>query len=203
MCFVFILYCQTELILINHLKSSVMTKQIIAVLVSAVLLFVWQFLSWSMLGIHQTEFKYTPNQEKILQALSENLTEEGQYFLPGVPPGTSMDQEQAMMQANAGKPWAHISYHKSLNMAMGMSMFRGFAVDIISAFLLVWLLLKIENRPLSTVLLSSLAVGLIGYFTIPYLNSVWFETKSLGYLIDSVAQWGLVGVWLGWWLNRK
>jgi len=84
-----------------------------------------------------------------------------------------------------------------------MSMFRGFAVDIISAFLLIWLLLKIEKRPLSTVLLSSLAVGLIGYFTIPYLNSVWFETKSLGYLIDSVAQWGLVGVWLGWWLNRK
>jgi hypothetical protein len=180
-----------------------MTKQIIAVLVSAVLLFVWQFLSWSMLGVHQSEFKYTPNQEKIMQALSENLTEEGQYFLPGVPPGTSMEQEQSMMQANVGKPWAHISYHKALNMSMGMSMFRGFVVDIISAFLLIWLLLKIENRSLSTVLLSSLAVGLIGYFTIPYLNSVWFETKSLGYLIDSVAQWGLVGVWLGWWLNRK
>jgi hypothetical protein len=32
---------------------------------------------------------------------------------------------------------------------------------------------------------------------------VWMETDSTGYLVDTIAQWGLVGVWLGWWLNRK
>lgn len=180
-----------------------MTKQIIAVLVSAVILFLWQFLSWSMLGIHQSEFKYAPNQEKILEALGQYLDEEGTYMLPGVPPGTPMDQEQALMQAHEAKPWAHISYHKSFNTAMGMSLFRGFVTDVVAAFLLVWLLLKIEKRNLSTVLLASIAIGFIGFLTIPYLNSIWFETKSIGYLIDSVVQWGVVGLWLGWWLPKR
>ena len=50
--------------------------------------------------------------------------------------------------------------------------------------------------------MAALAVGFTGYLTIPYLNSVWFEASSIGSLIDTVAQWGLLGVWLGWWLNR-
>ncbi|MFK7775379.1 MAG: hypothetical protein AB8F94_24780 [Saprospiraceae bacterium] len=54
-----------------------------------------------------------------------------------------------------------------------------------------------------TSLLASLAVGAIGYLTIPYLHQVWMETDSTGYLIDTVVAWGLVGAWLGWWLNRK
>jgi len=46
-------------------------------------------------------------------------------------------------------------------------------------------------------------VGLIGYLTIPYLNSIWFETNSIGHLIDAFVSWGLVGIWLGWWLPRR
>jgi hypothetical protein len=179
-----------------------MTKQVIAVLVSAIILFLWQFLSWSVLGVHQSEFKYTPNEEKILEFLAETLGEEGTYMLPGVPPGTSMEQEQALMQAHEGKPWAHISYHQSMSMAMGMNLVRGFAADLFAAFLLVWLLLKFEDRKLSTILTASIAVGLTGFLTISYLNSIWFETSSLGYLIDTVVQWGVVGLWLGWWLPR-
>lgn len=180
-----------------------MTKQIFAVLVSAVLLFLWQFLSWSMLGIHQDEYKYTPNQDKILEALNANLSENGDYFLPGVAPGTPMDQEQAFMESQAGKPWAKISYRKAFNTNMGMNLFRGFVADLAAAFLLVWLLMKAEKRSFSSAMLSSLAVGFIGYLTIPYLDSIWYETKSIGFLIDSVVQWGLVGVWLGWWLPKR
>jgi hypothetical protein len=186
-----------------HLKHSIMTKQIIAVLVSAVILFLWQFLSWSMLGVHQSEFKYTANQDKILEALNENLAEEGTYMLPGVPPGSSMEQEQALMEAHAGKPWVSVTYHKSMSTAMGMKLIRAFLADVVAAFLLIWVLMKFENRNLGTVLLSSIAVGLVGYITIPYLNSIWFETNSMGYLIDAVVQWGVVGLWLGWWLPRS
>jgi hypothetical protein len=50
---------------------------------------------------------------------------------------------------------------------------------------------------------ACVAVGIIGYLTIPYLNSVWFEGSSMGYLVDALVQWGLVGAWLGWWLPKK
>ncbi len=180
-----------------------MTKQLIGTLVSAVILFIWQFLSWSALQVHKSEFTYTPNQDSIMQSLSKYLTEEGTYMLPGVPPGSGYEQEQALMESQAGKPWATVSYHKSMSTAMGMNMLRGFAIDIVAAFFLVWLLLKFADLNLKTALMSAVAVGFIGYLTIPYLNSIWFEGDSIGYLIDAVVPWSVVGVWLGWWLPRK
>lgn len=180
-----------------------MKKQLIATLVGAVILFVWQFLSWSALGVHKSEFGYTSNQDKIMEALSQNLTEEGSYMLPNMPPGTSHEEMEAAMQSRVGKPWAVINYRKSLSADMGMNMFRGFVVDLLAAWLLVWMLLKFETLNLTTALQASIFVGIIGYLTIPYLNSIWFETNSLGHLVDAVAQWGLVGLWLGWWLPRR
>ena len=182
----------------------VMKKQLIATLVGGLILFVWQFLSWAAIPIHKSEYGYTSNQDKIMEALNQNLTEAGTYFLPGVPPGTGQKEaEEAYMQKNIGKPWASISYHKSLNTNMGMNMFRGFVIDLLAAWLLVWLLLKFETLNLRTALQASIAVGVIAYLTIPYLHSIWFETNSIEHLVDAVVQWGLVGIWLGWWLPRK
>ena len=179
-----------------------MKKQLIATLVGGLILFIWQFLSWGLMMVHADEFKYTANQDKVMEALSANL-EEGSYFLPGVPPGSSHEVEQAAMESSIGKPWATISYHKSMEMNMGMNMFRGLVVDWVAVFLLVWILLKFARLDFRTTLLTSLAVGAVGYLTISYLNSIWFENGSIGHLIDLVVQWGLVGVWLGWWLGRE
>jgi hypothetical protein len=179
-----------------------MKKQLIATIVGGILLFVWQFLSWALVNIHSTEFTYTPNQDKVMEALTQNLGE-GQYMMPMPAPNSTPEQQQAFMESSAGKPWATISYHKSMTTEMGMNMFRAIVVDLLAVFLLVWLLLQFANLQFRTALLSSLAVGAIGYLTIPYLNTIWFENSSIGYLIDAVAQWGLVGVWLGWWLTKK
>ena len=179
-----------------------MKKLVIGILVGSIILFVWQFLSWSMLGVHENEIQYTDKQEEILAALAAAGLEDGHYFLPRAPQGASQAEQQAVGQANAGKPWATISYHNALDSSMGMNMFRGWLVDLISVWLLVWVLLKISNLDFKTALLASLAVGLIGYFTLPYLNSIWFQGNSIGPLIDTVVQWGLCGSWLGWWLTR-
>lgn len=185
------------------LKSLTMKKQIIATLVAGVLIFLWQFLSWSLLGVHADSMKYTPAQDSILAVLSQHLSEDGTYFLPTVPPGSSQEASQAAMQAAEGKPWATISYHPVMHTGMGLNMLRGFAIDLLAAWLLIWLLLKIPNLTLSTALYASLAVGTIAYLTIPYLNSIWFEGNTFGYLIDLVVMWGVVGLWLGWYLPRK
>ncbi len=176
-----------------------MKKQLIASLAGAFILFLWQFLSWGLLNVHGAEFKYTANQDKIMEALTQNM-EEGSYMLPQAPPGSSHEEQQKAME---NKPWALVSYHKAMDMGMGMNMFRGFVVDFVSVFLLVWLLLKSSSLDFKTALLASLAVGAIGYLTIPYLNSIWFKSNTIGYIVDTVVQWGVVGVWLGWWLPRK
>ncbi|NND06527.1 MAG: hypothetical protein HKN87_09110 [Saprospiraceae bacterium] len=180
-----------------------MKKLLIGSLVAAIILFIWQFLSWQALQLHGAETQHTMNQQKILPVLSENL-EEGQYMLVTVPEGTGGDQmmDPEVIEAMTGNPWATVNYHPSFEMNMGMNLLRGFVMDFLAAFLLVWVLLKMSNLDFRTALLTSVAIGFIGYFTIPYLNHIWYETDTIGYLIDAVVGWGLVGAWLGWYLNR-
>ncbi len=180
-----------------------MKKQLIAILVGGIILFIWQFLTWSLLNVHGNETKYTPNQARIMETLSQNLPEAGSYMLPQPPPGSSQAEKQAFMENASSTPWASIVYHKNFNTNMGMNMLRGILVDWLAVFLLVWLLLKFANLDFKTVLLTSLAVGIIGYLTISYLYTIWFDTSSIGQLIDTFVQWGLTGTWLGWWLTRK
>ena len=184
-------------------NACFMRKQIIATVVGALILFIWQFLSWALVGVHQSEFRYTANQDPIMEALNQNLTEEGTYMIPGVPPGASSQDQSAMMEAAAGKPWATISYHKSMNTNMGLNMIRAFVIDLVSTWFLIWILMKFANLSVMTSVQASLFVGFIAYLTIPYLNSIWFEGNSIGYVIDAIVQWGLVGLWSGWWLTRK
>lgn len=170
-----------------------MKKQLVATLVGGVILFLCQFLSWTILNIHADQFGYTANQDKILETLAQNL-EEGSYMMPGLPANSSAEAHQALMESSAGKPWATVTYHKAMNNNMGMNMVRGLSIDLVSVFLLVWLLSKFASIDFQTVVLTSLAVGATGYLTIPYLNSIWFDSNSIGYLIDTLVQWGLTGV---------
>jgi uncharacterized membrane protein YeaQ/YmgE (transglycosylase-associated protein family) len=178
-----------------------MKKHLIASLVGAVIIFVWQFLSWSVLNVHGAETAYSASQDTILQVLSQHL-EEGEYFLPTVPPGTPSEEYQAVMEKNIGQPWATINYHPQMEMGMAMNLIRGFVVDFVALWLLTWILLKFADLNFTRALLASWAVGAIGYLTLPYLNSIWFEGSTIGDLIDTVVQWGAVGAWLGWYLNR-
>ncbi len=145
--------------------------------------------------------QYTENQDEILEWLDGKL-EEGQYMLPRVPEGTSMEEAQKYTEPYMGKRWMQISYHDSLQMNMGMNMFRGFVIDFVSVFLLCWLFGRFKEIDVKSAMMSAVAVGLIGYFTISYLNSIWFETDSIPDLIDAIVPWALTGAWLGWWLNR-
>lgn len=173
---------------------------IIGALVGALLIFMWQFVSWSLAPVHKSEFQYTSMEADILASM-EGL-EHGSYMVPGTPPGTSMEDEQALMEENIGKPWAYIHYRPEAKFTMGMNMFRGYAADFVAVLLLCWLLIKIPESNFSSTLMASIVVGLIGYCSVNYIETIWFETDSIGHLIDAIVGWGLCGAWLGWWLNR-
>lgn len=175
-----------------------MKKLIIAALVGGLILFIWQFISYAAINIHSNTQQYSPNQDKILEFLDENL-EEGFYFLPNVAPG---EDEMEAMEKALGKPWAQVYFHKEMTNTMGFNLVRGFLIDLLAAGLMAWLLLKMGNPSFQTIIISCLAVGLIGYLNFPYLNSIWYETPTLSELVDAVVSWGLTGVWFGWWLRK-
>lgn len=180
-----------------------MKKLIVGALVGGLILFIWQFLSWSLLNIHLPEMQYSPAQEEILNALSKANLEDGGYFLPSAPQGTSMEEMEKMQNEAIGKPWATITYHKSFEISMAMNLIRGFAIDFVAVMLLGWVVSKFREITMSNILLSCLAIGFTGFLSIVYLENIWFETRTMGYLIDTVVSWGLIGIWLGFWLPRK
>lgn len=177
-------------------------KLLIGAIVASILIFVWQFIAWGLSDLHANSMKHTPKQDVIMKVLNENL-EEGHYFLPNLPKEASQKEHQEYMAGNEGKPWAQISYHKSMKISTGMNMFRGWSVDFIAALLLCWILLQITALNFKKTFLITLGVGFIGWLTINYINGIWFETNVLSALVDNLVQWGVVGLWLGWWLNRK
>lgn len=181
-----------------------MKKALIGGLVGGIILFMWQFLSWSLLNIHGSQQEYTPKQDQILDCLKSAGISEGEYFMPNVSPDLPADQHQEHMMQFVGNPWAQVSYHNSMKMNMGMNMFRGFVINFLSVFLLCYFFLGDKNLDFKKVFTGSLIVGLISYMTIPYLNSIWFEGDTIPDLIDAVVQWGICGLFLAWYLpNRK
>uniref|UniRef100_UPI003F6A21F7 hypothetical protein n=1 Tax=Sediminibacterium sp. TaxID=1917865 RepID=UPI003F6A21F7 len=59
-----------------------MKKNIIASIVGGVLLFMWQFLSWTAINLHSPSQQYSAKQDTILAILKTHLDKEGGYYLP-------------------------------------------------------------------------------------------------------------------------
>lgn len=181
-----------------------MKKWIIGAIVGGILTFAWQTLSWTVLDLHRNGQQYTPKQDSILQYLSSQFSESGDYFLPTYPVGASQEEMNKLMETSKGKPWAKISYHTAWDANMTANILRGLLVNIIMVAMMVWVLMKMGKTSFSTILISCLFVGLIGYLNFPYASYIWYQGGGIrADLLDALLQWGLCGIWLGWWLNRK
>ena len=181
-----------------------MRKIVIGSVVGGILLFICQTISWTMLNLHGKANQYTPQQTAILDFLSKNITEDGQFFLPNHPETATMDEAMALWDSAKGKPWAIISYHQSMDTNMVMNMVRGLIVDIIAVALLCWILVRINQPTFNTILLGSLFTGLIVFLNAPYTKHIWYESFDIwAHFADAVVGWSIVGLWLGYWLRRK
>lgn len=180
-----------------------MKKLVIGAIVGGIIIFIWQSLSFTVLNLHAKAFQYTPKQQEIISYLGTQLNEEGQYLVPRPADEASMEEREAHMKSADGKPWAMISYHKAMDMNMGINMVRGLLVDIIAAGLLCWILLRMNLPSFSTIVIASIFTGLIVFMNGVYTGHIWYQTFDImAHFLDAIVAWGACGLWLGWWLNR-
>lgn len=183
-----------------------MKKWLIGSLVGAIIIFLWQMLSWMMLGIHDADARYTESQDKIMSVLNESNLNDGIYMIPNVPPDSDMATHEELGKNNDGKPWARVMYKKAYANDMTMPMIRGFLVNMFLVITLIYLITRAGTPTSMRIFAASVALGLFGFLWGVYTDHIWFQTptESLhGHIIDALASWGLCGLWLGWWLNRK
>ena len=182
-----------------------MKRILVGALVGAILMFAWQAISHMFMDYHNAGLKQAPNSQAIMATLSSNITEEGQYFLPDLKPGATQAEETEMNKQMEGKPWAFITYHKAWKTDMVTPMIRQFATMLLVLALFIWVLGK-NSGSYSTVLGKSLVTGFIIFLAAWYPQNIWWQTPwpvLQAELIDLLVGWGLAGLWLGWWLNRR
>jgi hypothetical protein len=150
---------------------------------------------------------FTPNQDVILQNLSENLTSDGLYYLPSTAPESPEHEKehQERMKANVGKPWVMIFYHKAMENMSPVYILRGLLYTLISC-LLVSLILFYGNFTTFTLrLLVSMAFALFA-LTQGVLDELNWWSYPWSFIkpqvIDLTLGWGLCSVWLGWYVHK-
>jgi hypothetical protein len=181
-----------------------MKKILIGGLVGGILLFAWQTASWTFADLHQKGQQYTSKQDSILSYFSSIGLAEGSYLTPTISHSASREEMDQFVKTTAGKPWAKISYYKEMNVNMGMNMARGAFANIIIVCLLCWIFVQIGSGSFSTYFLGSLAIGIICFTNGVYTGHIWYPVHDINaHFIDALVSWGLVGVWLGWWMKRK
>ncbi len=171
-----------------------MKRKLLFSLIGAIVIFAWQFLSYAMPNFHKAASSYTSAQDSILQMLEKQGVKEGMYLLGQPDPSLSQAEQQAKMASMEGKSWAIINYHKVYSMSMAMPMIRSILVSFIISFLLFWLFLQQKNPGLVNKLYLSLAVGMIGFFFVPYANFIWYKAPDIfAHFADAIVPWAILG----------
>lgn len=171
-----------------------MKQKLLFSLIGAVILFVWQFLSFAMPNFHKSANRYTPLQDSILTKLSDLGLEQGMYVLGQPDPSLSHEQMEKSMKELDGKPWAVLNYQKTNNSAMAMPMVRDFLICLVIAFMLFWIFMQQNNPTLVNRLLVALFIGLIGFFFHPYTEFIWYKEPGIfAYFADGIIPWLILG----------
>jgi hypothetical protein len=171
-----------------------MKRKLLFSLIGAIIIFAWQFLSYAMPNFHKSASGYTAAQDSILQVIAKQGLGEGMYFLGQPDPSLSQAEQQASMEKMEGKPWAIINYHQTNSMSMAMNMTRGFLVCFVISFLLFWLFLQQKNPTLMNRLYLALAVGIIGFFFVPYTSFIWYKAPDIfAHFADAIVPWVILG----------
>lgn len=186
-----------------------MKTVLIGSVVAAIIVFVYQALSWMVLPVHENTLKYTPNQDAILSAITANLTEAGMYAIPNVPPTATEQERQAFQEAMAGQPWVLVQFSPTgMSGSMLPQMVWGFIIDFIAALVLGYVMWTARSAFASFGARVSLALG-FAVFTVfqgSLMMANWWETPGhylSGEIIDHLLGWLLAGVWFGWYFGRK
>ena len=173
-----------------------MKSTILFTLLGGFLLFVWQFVSFAGANLHGSMQQYTPQDHEILQFLEEIDLEFGMYALGAPSPEERSDPalQEAYIQRTEGRPWAQLNYMGNWTNNMAMNLTRGFIMNLLTAFILFWMLKGMSEPTMMRRVLLAVAVGWVGFLYFPYTNFIWYKQPDIwAHMLDATLPFALLG----------
>ena len=182
-----------------------MNKLIVPSLIAAVVVFIWMFISWAVIGWHNVDIKNLPNGDVLAEQMNESINEPGIYIYPGHPEGgDDTDMEEWTSKYKAGPLVNFMVYHPEGSDPMNpMNFIKSFIINFIAAFIAgVLLMMTLAQNPsfwrrVIFVTLLGLFAGFIG----PFMDWNWWSFPT-GYtiveVVDYCLTWFFAGLVLAW-----
>lgn len=182
-----------------------MRKLLVPSILSGVILFIWQFLSYGAINLHEQGQRLTEKQDSIMEFLNGQNLEEASYIVHSSAPNSKGPDDMANMEFYQGKPWAKVSYHKADNSNMAMNMVRGLLVNFIVGLMALYLLSSMGAMSLVQGCYKGMIIGSIAFLVEPYTNHIWYQSYGIwAHLLDGLIPWSIIGcLYARFWQNKR
>jgi len=172
-----------------------MKKLLIAGIVGGIILFLWGWLSWSVLPIHTSSMRNIGNEDAVVSSMHINMDQKGVYAFPAMP----STHDQAAMDEWAQKyqqgPVGMIIYNpEGGEPVMSSQMIIGIIISILSSLMAAWFLSR-STAVGSTYILRVAYCGMLGVF-VSFVSHL-VNWNWMGYPIDYTIAWIMDAV-IGW-----
>ena len=181
-----------------------MKQIILPSLLGAVVIFVWSFISWTIIGWHNIDLKNFPDQTEIMH-MKAVMHEPGIYIYPREPQSTDDAAMQKWFEQYKAGPLVNFMVYNpnGEDWDMVTPMVRSFLIYFISAFIASMLLMMTlaQNPGFLRRVVFVMMLGLFAGFVGPFIEWNWWKFP-FGYtivgVIDFCVTWFIAGLVLAW-----
>lgn len=176
-----------------------MKRKIVTIAIGALILFIWNALSWMALPFHSNTLNNIPETSIDSQLLQESLPKDGVYHYPGLPETQSSESMQAIEKKLKEGPRITLMVFKKGDTELFEA--KTFAVSLLLNLLTVTVLFIVVNqmkeKSLKKILLTTTSMGLIIGLASDFPQMNWYMFP-LDYTIvnvfDHIISFFLVGL---------
>jgi len=191
-----------------------MGKFILGAVLTAVAVFGWESVSWTVIGWHQNGFRTFRDESTVSEVIKANVTSgHGIYLMPamGEAPKIATAEEKKAFEAQQAKAMKDGPYVYAIirpgkgEVSMGTNMILSFIRCLICAFLIAALLSQVALFYPARIAFVA-AAGLFAGLTADLPLWIWFENPARDAVVniaDHVIAWIIGGAVLGIFVGRE
>jgi hypothetical protein len=163
------------------------------IILSAAALFFASFLSWMVVQLHKGDWIKLEKEDEFLRAVRECNIPRGSYMFPGCNSAEEMKSQEYQAKWDAG-PCGIMTIYPKVN--MGRNLGLTFLYFLVVSFCIAYLatLALPRGAGFLPVFRFVTTAGLMTYLSAIVAHAIWFHSRIVGHIIESIAYAAITGV---------